>query len=66
MGAEICSASATSAWAKLASRWYAIELGRDSEQVEEMKRMVADPQQHQSWATREPAEVGLPDQRTAT
>ena len=52
------SENATKAWALLARQWYAIELGEDSEQVEEMSRVSVDPRGHKSWGTREPMVVG--------
>ncbi|KDQ62205.1 hypothetical protein JAAARDRAFT_170436 [Jaapia argillacea MUCL 33604] len=53
-------AKALTEWAKLAERWYSFDLGRDSEQVAEMKGVVANPQSHRAWGSRAKMVVGGP------
>ncbi|KAH8114591.1 hypothetical protein DFH11DRAFT_1508453 [Phellopilus nigrolimitatus] len=48
------------AWALLAFNWYAIELGEDSTQAQEMRAVVSNPQSHLAWASRYPQFVELP------
>lgn len=49
---------ATRAWAEVASEWYGYELGGDSPQVEEMRRVVAEPMLHGMWGQRQRELVG--------
>ncbi|EMD35001.1 hypothetical protein CERSUDRAFT_54156, partial [Gelatoporia subvermispora B] len=49
-------ANAARQWAILALRWYSYELGSDSVQAEEMRTIVARPEEHPAWASR-PAET---------
>ncbi|KAK0187869.1 hypothetical protein F5146DRAFT_731719 [Armillaria mellea] len=53
-------ASATRAWAKVAAEWYGYELGQDSEQVTNMLAIIARPEAHYAWGTREQLVVGGP------
>ncbi|EKM51476.1 uncharacterized protein PHACADRAFT_102067, partial [Phanerochaete carnosa HHB-10118-sp] len=56
---------ATRAWAKLAKKWYAIELGPDSEHARKIDEVVTDPEslRYKMSTTRRPENVGLPDTR---
>ncbi|KAF8073662.1 hypothetical protein FPV67DRAFT_1409441 [Lyophyllum atratum] len=57
-------ATAAREWAELALEWYTYELGLDSEQVGEMVEVIANPQGHPGWGSREPLEVGGPSRRS--
>ncbi|KAF7299357.1 SET domain-containing protein 5 [Mycena indigotica] len=52
--------SAVRSWARLAAKWYTIELGGDSETVLEVVRFAANPKAHTAWNSREPLPVGGP------
>lgn len=58
LGLLIYSERATRYWAALAREWYGYEIGGDSEQVEWMHLIIADPRQHGAWASRDHMEVG--------
>ena len=47
-------------WATLGLEWYAYELGADSEQVREMKDVIANPRLHPVWGTKQELRVGGP------
>ncbi|TDL17705.1 SET domain-containing protein, partial [Rickenella mellea] len=49
---------ATSSWARLALKWYSWELGGDSQQVNEMNRVISNASSHDAWASRPPMKVG--------
>ncbi|KAK0244024.1 hypothetical protein EDD85DRAFT_806503 [Armillaria nabsnona] len=53
-------ASAALAWAKVAAEWYGYELGQESEQVANMMAIIARPEAHHAWGTREHLIVGGP------
>ncbi|KAF8574326.1 hypothetical protein K439DRAFT_1654504 [Ramaria rubella] len=55
---------ATREWADLAQEWYGYELGEDSEQVENIRIFVDNPQQHVVWGTRDRMNVGGPNHPT--
>ena len=55
------SKEAACKWAKLAAEWFGYELGKDSNFVRNMRMVVGDPRQHQSWGTRESMNVGGPE-----
>lgn len=40
--------------------WYGHELGYDSEQVQDMIRIVIDPRSHPEWGSREVQRIGGP------
>ncbi|KAG7445775.1 SET domain-containing protein [Guyanagaster necrorhizus] len=52
--------SAARAWATVAAEWYGYELGQDSEQVANMGAIIARPEAHYAWGTREHLIVGGP------
>lgn len=54
----IVSIQATRAWAEVASEWYGRELGHDSPQAEEMRRVVGQPTLHGMWGQRQRELVG--------
>ncbi|OCH86600.1 SET domain-containing protein [Obba rivulosa] len=58
-------AAAETAWARLALRWYSYELGADSEQAEEMRKIVARPEAHPAWSSRHSESLEGPWQRPA-
>ena len=51
---------ATRAWSLLSQKWFAIELGRDSEQALRAKFIVDNPKLHRGWGTKSPVVVGGP------
>lgn len=54
------SKDAVRAWAELAKEWYTYELGADSEQVQTMRGVLANPTSHQMWGARGKEDVGRP------
>ncbi|KAJ7729703.1 hypothetical protein DFH07DRAFT_849913 [Mycena maculata] len=52
--------SAVRLWAQLAIKWYAYELGADSDLVSDVQRATSQPEQHPAWGSREPLIVGAP------
>ncbi|KAG8745120.1 hypothetical protein FRC10_008731 [Ceratobasidium sp. 414] len=51
-------ATAVRQWATLAHKWYAIELGPDSEQCRMALRISRTPESHGAWGSRETEQVG--------
>jgi hypothetical protein len=49
------------AWAKVGEEWFGYEVGVDSEQVEDMRRLQSDPMGHPAWASRQAMKVPAPD-----
>ena len=39
-------------WAQIAAQWYTYEVGVDSEEVAEMRRVALKPESHYAWGTR--------------
>ncbi|KAF8237124.1 hypothetical protein L208DRAFT_1431725 [Tricholoma matsutake] len=52
VAASYSDAAGVREWAELAIEWYTYELGGDSEQVQEMKLVVKDPESHAGWGVR--------------
>lgn len=48
----------TRGWARTAIEWYTFEIGGDSEQVKEMEAILALPESHRVWGSRERLDVG--------
>ncbi|KAH8104497.1 hypothetical protein BXZ70DRAFT_590873 [Cristinia sonorae] len=51
---------ATRQWAEVAQEWFGYELGKDSAQTQEMRKIVAQPMSHSVWGTRGGERVGGP------
>lgn len=50
------------AWARTAIEWFSYEIGADTPQVGEMRRVLDRPQSHRAWGTRQALAVGGPSQ----
>ncbi|TFK40697.1 hypothetical protein BDQ12DRAFT_601150, partial [Crucibulum laeve] len=60
VAASHSDASAAREWAQTAIEWYTYEIGGDSEELEEMQVVVARPESHRAWGSRERRSVGGP------
>lgn len=54
------SEEAVVSWSNVAVHWYSIELGSDSQQVSDMRGIVARPQSHPAWGGKDALQVGGP------
>ncbi|KAI0785221.1 hypothetical protein C8Q75DRAFT_723079 [Abortiporus biennis] len=61
VAASHSDAEATKQFAKLAHKWYTIEVGGDSTQAKEMEPLISQPRRHHMWSKKKREFVGGPD-----
>lgn len=57
----IYSADAVRQWGEVSKKWYAMELGEGNEQVLFTEKILARPETHPAWGSREQLKVGGPE-----
>lgn len=57
----IYSADAVRQWGEVSKKWYAMELGEGNEQVLFTEKILARPETHPAWGSREQQKVGGPE-----